>query len=497
MKRLEAVTGHTRLARRGAVYYHRAAIPQDIKATYPKTEETFSLKTKGYPEALRRVRRAAVEVDERFARHRQAIAFEQADILDDLTPAQLAAAKDAYYRHLPEEDEDLRLSGFLELDEAGQVVGDLPEYPVPTFEEHGDAAGEWADATRYQYARGKFDVFWSSEVDEVLSWGGLSLRLSSSSPARVRLVRALQEAAIAASKALQRRQQGDVIPTPEAPPAPGPAAPLLSEKVREWVAEKSRSNWSEKAQDDHKHWLGVFGEIVGDKPVTEYGKADGLRFKAVLMKMPPNASKTKALRGLSPTAAAEKAAELGIPPMSITNYNKAMLRVGSFFRWAEPNTAGTVVNPVNGLRLKDDVHAKDKRDPLSSAQLTALFSSPVWRSCRSARFCAQPGGTTMAGHWKFWLPLLSLWSGAWSNEIGQLVLSDIKHEDGVDFLRVIDDTAEKRVKTAWARRKVPIHAELKELGFLSFVDDRRRTCGPADRLFPDLKAAASDTIRIP
>ncbi|SLN74311.1 hypothetical protein ROA7450_04213 [Roseovarius albus] len=40
--------GHTRLYRRGATYYHRAAVPVDIIATYPKSEETFSLRTKSY-----------------------------------------------------------------------------------------------------------------------------------------------------------------------------------------------------------------------------------------------------------------------------------------------------------------------------------------------------------------------------------------------------------------------------------------------------------------
>ncbi|WP_139327790.1 DUF6538 domain-containing protein [Rhodobacter aestuarii] len=48
--------GHTRLYRRGAVYYHRAAVPTDIAATYGKREETFSLKTRDYAEAVRRVR---------------------------------------------------------------------------------------------------------------------------------------------------------------------------------------------------------------------------------------------------------------------------------------------------------------------------------------------------------------------------------------------------------------------------------------------------------
>ena len=41
--------GHPRLYRRGATYWHRAAVPVDIKKSYPKTEETFSLGTKDSP----------------------------------------------------------------------------------------------------------------------------------------------------------------------------------------------------------------------------------------------------------------------------------------------------------------------------------------------------------------------------------------------------------------------------------------------------------------
>ncbi len=61
---------HTRLLRRRAVYYHRTAVPVDIRASYPKSEETFSLKTKNYQEALRLVRLAAVKVDHRLDAHR-------------------------------------------------------------------------------------------------------------------------------------------------------------------------------------------------------------------------------------------------------------------------------------------------------------------------------------------------------------------------------------------------------------------------------------------
>jgi hypothetical protein len=68
---LEKMPGHPRLYRRGNTYYHRAAAPLDIVGTYGKREETFSLKTKDYAEAVRRVRRAAAEVDQKFTAHRE------------------------------------------------------------------------------------------------------------------------------------------------------------------------------------------------------------------------------------------------------------------------------------------------------------------------------------------------------------------------------------------------------------------------------------------
>jgi hypothetical protein len=70
---LKKMPGHTRLYRRGATYYHRAAVPQDIRDTYGKREETFSLGTKDHAEACRLVREAAVNVDRKFEAHRASL----------------------------------------------------------------------------------------------------------------------------------------------------------------------------------------------------------------------------------------------------------------------------------------------------------------------------------------------------------------------------------------------------------------------------------------
>ncbi|WP_208738265.1 DUF6538 domain-containing protein [Oceanidesulfovibrio marinus] len=126
---MEKMPGHPRLFRRGAVYYHRAAIPVDIKDTYPKTEETFSLKTKDYQDAVRKVRVAAATVDRQFDEHRRMLAQQAKPPLKELSDAEIKRIGEVYYTYLLEEDEETRLKGFYDED------GPLSYDPIPIFEE--------------------------------------------------------------------------------------------------------------------------------------------------------------------------------------------------------------------------------------------------------------------------------------------------------------------------------------------------------------------------
>lgn len=209
-------------------------MPVDIKSTYPKTEETFSLRTKDPREALILVRKAAAEVDERFAAHRRKIAGLQAPPARELTKGQLARLEEVYHAHLLEEDEAVRLDGFYE------DVDPLPWEPRLTFEEREAQAREFGDDTRFQLARGKSDVFWRSEVEEVLTWDGLGIRLDPASASWKLAERALQSAAVRAHDDIARRNKGDVVPTPELPDIAKQDAHLASMVRAEWIAEKSK-----------------------------------------------------------------------------------------------------------------------------------------------------------------------------------------------------------------------------------------------------------------
>lgn len=72
----------------------------------------------------------------------------------------------------------------------------------------------------------------------------------------------------------------------------------------------------------------------------------------------------------------------------------------------------------------------------------------------------------------FWLPLLSVFSGARIEELSQLDLADIVVMDGIPCID-INDRDDKEVKNKASIRLVPIHSRLIKLGFLQYVEDMR------------------------
>lgn len=76
-----------------------------------------------------------------------------------------------------------------------------------------------------------------------------------------------------------------------------------------------------------------------------------------------------------------------------------------------------------------------------------------------------------------WLPIIAMFSGARLEEIAQLTPSDIRKQGDAYYFNIInlDDDEEgapiggTRLKTESSRRKVPIHAEIINAGFLDYV----------------------------
>ncbi|NRP86926.1 hypothetical protein GFPCMMHI_02837 [Ensifer adhaerens] len=467
-----------RLIKRGNVYWFRCSIPRDIKDSYPKTEETFSLETRDYQDALKKHRQASAEVDDRFREHRRLPSRQLEPSVTELSDTQIKHVEEVYYAHLLDEDEELRLSGLAERD----------------FDEYAELIEDMEEVNRYDLARGRLSAFARAEATEVLTWDHVNLKLASGSPSWAKLTRAILSASVRAAVAKRQRNEGSPIETPVMPKAdPIDTRPHASKIMEAWVAEKTRANggWTPKTAEANRLWTERFIGMAGDKPMGDYAKADAREFKAALLSLPPNWTKTKGFEKLSMKEAAKRAAEMKLKPMTGKNVNKVLGFVRAFWNWSKSNYDYVPSNPFDGLNVKISGKARDERHPFTRDELSTIFRSPIYTGCKSVRYHNTPGDLMPSEQGIYWVPLVGLFTGCRSGEIIQLRVEDVKVEGGIAYLEVTDEGEDLNLKNSGSRRRIPIHKTLKEIGFLRFVERQRKR--KQKRLFSEMPKAADGT----
>lgn len=153
---------------------------------------------------------------------------------------------------------------------------------------------------------------------------------------------------------------------------------------------------------------------------------------------------------------------------------------------------GRAGHPVfSGLVSRADRKPVTPRLPFEAEHLTAIFSSPLFTGCAGPKAWDRRGDFIVDDH-RRWIPILAATMGVRLEEAGQLLVADVRQQDGISYLDIIeeDDTAEtsKNVKTATSRRRIPFHSVLIASGFQDYVQ-ARRDAGDI-RLFPQLRQGA-------
>ena len=482
---MEKVSGHTNLYRRGAVYYYRSRVPKDLIEHVPFKEFKFSLQTKDYQDALVKVKERAYLVQKEIEGIRSNIALSFRPAVSEINVEQLSHIKQAYLSHLLEEDEDTRLTGFYR--------GKQTPTPVPTFEEHKESNEDLKHYTQSKYAQGITNAHFEDEALEVSRWSGISLNIKANSVAHKRIARCLQEATIEAAEAIAQRNEGKIIATPVAPQATNSntSAPLLSSVMEDWIQEKSRTAWRPSTEKSHRTWAEYFIEMLGDKPITEYSKADARIFKQTLLDLPANWKKHSALKDLKHIQeAAMKAQELHLEPRAMKTVKENINRVSSLWQWASENYDEVEKNIFIGIKVKDTANRQDARHPFTLDDLKTIFSSPIYTGCLSERKTLLSGSHSMKHSVKYWAPLISLYSGMRLAEITGLYATDIViNPNGISYFDLKEDTQrDRQLKTTRSTRKVPIHKALICAGFIEYVADKQKKPN-VTFLFPDVDSA--------
>lgn len=138
-------------------------------------------------------------------------------------------------------------------------------------------------------------------------------------------------------------------------------------------------------------------------------------------------------------------------------------------------------NITAGLTFSTKGAACPRKRTYSPRQIEQLLNGPVYTLTQPPRW--------RLDDYRFWLPLLGLFSGARLSELCQLRLGDIREELGV-WVISISRSGARQLKTADSERLVPLHKVILEAGFLDFHQQRLKAAGN------DLMAPVFENIHI-
>lgn len=238
--------------------------------------------------------------------------------------------------------------------------------------------------------------------------------------------------------------------------------------------------------------ISQFAEFIGsDRSVRSILPAEVRDWRDTLATTPPNFGKMTKYAGLSLREVSEKAKAGSDRFLSPTTINKYLSTVSPFFGWCVVN-GHSDRNPCDGL-FYDLAKGKNPRPPFSVAQINAILASPLFTGF-AVDGKEHEAGSKKADDWRFWIPLICLFTGARIGEIAQLHKEDVKQEHGVWFIHIRDDEAKGQRTKSGVSRPAPVHSILQRIGFLEFFERQRAKLGGTGPLFPELKPNARGHI---
>lgn len=430
-------------------YYFRCRVPQDLLEFYaPKKEITRSLGTSNYKEALKLVRIESVKQDQEFDRAREIAKANQDQknylisqlsipVPSDNPQPDLLTDKDIENLANRSQFIKLKMDDLLRMYEmCGHSYSDVHEFYKNQHNKYQEA-----------FKKGDLSIV-QDEVDSLLSHHGIDVEKSGE--IYKKLCYSTLLANFRAAKIQLDRHEGEIIDTPPKPEQFQKSL-RLSHLFDLWKTEKEQAGAPKKTIEDAERQIRRFKDLHNNLPVRGITKAHVREFKDAMLR-----------QGLSPRTVQEK----------------CLAFIKAIFTWAV-NNGYIDDNPASGLNVTRSKVENTARLPYSVDDLNKIFRMPIYTTGERPK----AGGGDAAK----WIPLLALFTGARLEELGQLHVADVKITEGIRYLDMTTVEEGKRYKTRSSRRKIPIHPELIRLGFMDYVDERRKAGD--ERLFPEVRSS--------
>lgn len=410
---------------KGGRFYARIAVPKKVQAVLGKSELVAPIggdrraAMKALPGAVAILQRQIATAESKL---------EDSDLpalIDRLT---LTAAMKQHYR------------AELALDDA--------ERPIPPEVRDFMALSRSVYAERLRKAvTGQLDA---EELEALTGYAADALSAAGNAPAvpRERLLTALAEVQLDALAAMEGRDEGRVRPVePTSPlltqPEPSNDAPPvpLAQLFNDYITSRQRLG---KHKDGARSWSNAFSDLrafVGHADARRITKKNLIDWRDNLLKG-------------------------GKSPKTVANVHLAAVR--AVFRWAHDNDrlptneAASVRQEVPKRQRSREKGYNDK-EALVVLNAAVNYMPPVTDNPANRESAA----ITAA---KRWLPVLGAFTGARPAELAQIRKQDIRNENDRWIVRISPDAGSVK---AGDFRDVPLHSQLVELGFVSFVESAK------------------------
>ena len=248
------------------------------------------------------------------------------------------------------------------------------------------------------------------------------------------------------------------------------AGGLLSSNIKTFIDRKKVEGKSIKEIGSDNKILEEFVEIIGDIDFSAVTKREVSNYIDIQTKLPPNRTKSQKYRDLT----IKEVMELNLPQKETQtpqNINKRLSKLSVFGNWGVRQGL-LLTNPFSGMKFLVKKQP-NRRQPFTTDDLKKILKPETylnWTINFEHPYKIHKVNNKLPYYWVF---LLGIFSGMRTNEMCQLRLSDLKKVDKIWFM-FVEDSENTKVKTESSIRKIPLHPQLIELGFIDYVGNLRK-----------------------
>ncbi|WP_376873377.1 DUF6538 domain-containing protein [Albirhodobacter sp. R86504] len=284
----------------------------------------------------------------------------------------------------------------------------------------------------------------------------------------------------------RRPPQAKPQPKPDAQPTVEVYSTSIKAIAARLMAQKRKAGMSEAMIAQMTKVFDLFREITGVQDMRLLRQHHLAAFVDVMEQLPQSYRKSPKDRNKPIRQIVADAKGPEVRRLSVTTINCNLDYLGQLFTKARAEGVPSVGNlDLGALRQRKTLRERDERPAFTAQDVQKLFAHPVWHGWKDKIRWQEPGLRLMQDG-LYSAPLIAALTGARREEIAALKAAEITVIDGLSAL-IIAPNANRGLKSLTAKRDLPLHPQLVDLGLIDHAARQIARHGPQADLFPDLR----------